>query len=87
MQLSDKTTITEKPDGKLVITIEIAPCDAANFLEEEENLALLLNAAGVLATQLLLKKHDCQAPIIESEGVRYYRKSSQKKSLKVPMAP
>lgn len=84
MQTNGKTSITEKPDGKLIITIEIAAEDSASFLEQEENLAALLNKAGLLATESLLKKHDSQEATIEVEGVRQYKKSSQKKSTRVP---
>jgi hypothetical protein len=54
-------------------------------LEQEENLARLLNEAGRLATQSLLKQYDREDQVIAVEEVRLYKKGSQKKSMKAPM--
>lgn len=41
--------------GKLTITLEIAPEQAQSFLENEEDLARLLNEVGCLATAQILQ--------------------------------
>jgi hypothetical protein len=84
MEATWKTAISEGPDGKLVITMEIPAQGTASFLEQEEDLARLLNEAGRLATQSLLKQYDREERSVVVEGERHYRKGAQKKSTRPP---
>jgi hypothetical protein len=84
--ISSETTLIEKTtNGKLRITIELDPREGSSFLEKEENLALLLNKVGLLATESLLKEYDVDQAVIQSESTRYYRKGEKKRGMRVLM--
>jgi len=69
-------------NGNLIITLEITGDESLSFLDQEENLAILLNQAGLLATKSLLSELDSQASSLKVEGKVHYKKSVQKKSTK-----
>ena len=72
--------------GTIYLTLKIETTSADTFLQKEEDLAKILNEAGLLATLELLKEYDKKEKVIELPSGRHYFKGVQKKSLKVPMA-
>lgn len=83
MLKSESTQIERTAEGKLRITIELDRTEGESFLEKEEHLALLLNQAGLIATQSLLKEYDDNSPVLAPNGVRHYLKGEKKKDMKV----
>lgn len=87
MLKSESTQIERTAEGKLRITIELDRTEGESFLEKEEHLALLLNQAGLIATQSLLKEYDDNSPVLAPNGVRHYLKGEKKKRYESPYGP
>lgn len=71
-------------NGQLNLTLDLSTEESVSFLEKEESLAILLNQAGLLATEVLLKESLQEGKRIEHKGEVYYQKDMQKKVMKAP---
>lgn len=72
----------EKQGNKLRIELEIE-ISADSMLQSEENIEQVLNATGVVASEIALSSFDTDGSPIESEGIVMTSKGRQKKSIKV----
>ena len=72
--------------GKLEIVLEISSDESLSFLEQEEQLALLLNQVGQQGMEELISIKDEDSPVLEVLGKKFYKKGHQKKSTKRPTA-
>jgi hypothetical protein len=75
----------KKNGRQLVITLELGEETELSFLEKEETFAQLLNEVGVFVIGEMLCSEDVKSGSLEHNGVRYYAKSCQKKSMKALM--
>jgi hypothetical protein len=71
--------------GKTQITVEIEGDSSLSFLEQEDQLALLLNEVGKLGTTHLLLNHDQSTKVLEHDSGRQYLKGKKKVITKVHM--
>lgn len=65
--------------GQLVVTLDLASTTGSSFLQKEEDLAILLNEVGRLATQDLLDTSDESGQKLQVGAEVYYPKQVQKK--------
>jgi hypothetical protein len=65
--------------GQLVVTLDLASSTGSSFLQKEEDLAILLNEVGRLATQDLLDTSDESGQKLQLGAEVYYPKQVQKK--------
>lgn len=65
--------------GQLVLTLDLAQATSSSFLQQEEDLAVLLNEIGLLATQDLLEASPDCGQKIQLGSALYYPKQVQKK--------
>ena len=77
------TKITNKTGTTLKIEMEIE-LDSNSMLNSEEQIALSLNEAGLLATKEALELFDTKGEPIEVKGKLLTSKGRQKKTIKLP---
>jgi hypothetical protein len=70
-------------DGTITITTKFKP--EGSMLEQEEQIAAALAAAGRLATQLTLKGFDTEGQSLITDNQKYTSRGQEKKITKPPM--
>lgn len=78
-----KPEVKTEADGSLTISVNFV--STGSCLEQEEALALALNALGLSATVEILQSFEEVADVLEVEGAKYTSKGKKKRSTSVHM--